>query len=176
MKQVFQIILSLGIGILIGWFIGCNGKVQTIEKEKIVVKIDTIVQRIEIKVPVPQKRYVFLTDTVLKNITNERLITQYCTDTISGMVETNVYSDTIINNDFKFEYEIQTLGELIHFNPIMTIFPHPCPKSNKHKWIITSGISNKGNFKFGGGYKGWVIEAEMKTELNQVFFGYHYQF
>lgn len=175
-KNITYSVVFLLVGLLVGWIGHCAYQPKESPTEVISVRTDTIVQHIEVKVPVPQKRYVFLTDTVLKNVTNERLITQYCTDTILGMVETNVYSDTIINNDFKFEYEIQTLGKLIHFDPIMTIFPRPCPKSNKHKWIITSGISNKGNFKFGGGYKGWVIEAEMKTELNQVFFGYHYQF
>ena len=41
---------------------------------------------------------------------------------------------------------------------------------------LIGGISNKGNFKFGGGYRGWIVEAELKENFNQIFFGYQYQF
>jgi hypothetical protein len=175
-KNIAYSVVFLLVGLLVGWVGHCAYSSTESPTEVISVRTDTIVQRIEVKVPERKVIYLSKTDTLLKNIVNERLITEYCTDTVTGLVETSVYSDTVINNDFRFEYEIQTLGELIHFDPRLVIFPRPCPKSSKPKWIITSAISNKGNFKVGGGYKGWVVEAELKENLNQVFFGYHYQF
>jgi hypothetical protein len=175
-KNITYSVVFLIVGLLIGWVGHCAYRPKESPTEIISVRTDTIVKEVVVKVHDRKVIYISKTDTLLKNIINERLITEYCTDTVQGLIATNVYSDTITDSDFSLEYQIQTLGELIRFDPKLTIYPKPQPKCRKPKWIVTSGISNKGNFKFGGGYKGWVVEAEMNNNLNQVFFGYHYQF
>lgn len=175
-KNIIYSVVFLFVGTFIGWVGHCTyqGKESVIERN--VVRFDTIVKEVKVKVPERKIVYISKTDTLLKNITNERLITEYCTDTITEMVATNLYEDSIFTNDFRFDYQIQTLGDLIKFDPKFIIYPRPCPTYKKPKWSVVGGISNRGNFKFGVGYKGWLTEIEMKENFNQVFFGYQYNF
>lgn len=166
------------VGFLIGYPLGCNRKIQSIEKETIVTKFDTIREIVEVKIPDPKVKYVFLTDSIFTHQIDSVFaeVTHAVED--GGPIPTNNYQDSISTEDYKLKYDIQTIGFLTDFNYNLDIYrkTEVETKFKKPKWIITSGISNKGNFKFGGGYRGWTVEAELKENFNQIFFGYQYQF
>lgn len=176
MKTVFQIILSLGIGILIGYFLGCNGKIKEITKEKVVIKTDTLIK--EVKIWIPEKKVVYLskTDTLLSKVTDSVFIK--IIEEQPGLISTNVYLDTITDEKFNFEYEIQTFGELLSFKPKITIYPETetITRFIKPKWTISGGISNRLNYKLGLGFKGWIVEGEFKNNFQQVYLTKQFNF
>jgi len=176
MKQVFQIILSLGIGILIGYFIGCDGKVKAVEKEKIIIKIDTFVQTVQVKVPVPITRYITETDSIFKFITDSIYLDRYVDK--DEPIPVNQYQDSISTEDYKLKYDIATIGQLLDFKYDLSIYKktETITKFKPTKWTVSSAISTRGNFKVGLGYKGWIAEVEFQKQLNQVWLGKQFNF
>ncbi len=175
-KNITYSVIFLLVGVLIGLAGHCAYQPKESPTEVISVRTDTIIERVEVKVPVPITKYVFQTDSIFTQITDSVYL-EYYVDR-DEPIPVRVYQDSIQNLDYKFNYNISTVGQLLDFKYDLAVFPKTevVVVTKRPKWIVTSGISNKGNFKFGGGYKGWVIEAELNTNLNQVFFGYHYQF
>lgn len=176
-KQVIQNLLFLTFGLIIGYFVSCNGKnVKFVNKTEVITKIDTFVK--EIKVDVTKIKhdvvYISKTDTLLKTLNDTLYITEFLTDS----VPVNVYTGKEETNDFKLEYEVKTLGEMLSFKPTITTYQKTITEFKKirPKWSISGAISNRGNFKVGVGYKGWISEIELNNNLNQVFVGYQYHF
>lgn len=166
------------MGILLGWVGHCSYKPKESPVEVISVRTDTIVNVVEVKVPVPEQIYVTITDSILQYVTNERLVQIY-TDT-SGKVQTNMYIDSISDTDYKLKYQIQTLGELLSFSPELEIYKKTeTVVRNKYlrpKWMVGGAFSSNANFKVGLGYKGWTVETEFRNKINQVWLGKQFNF
>lgn len=175
-KNISYSVVFLLVGLLIGWVGHCAYSPKESPTEVISVRTDTIREWVEVKVPVPVTKYVFRTDSIFSRITDSVYL-EYYVDR-DEPIPVHVYQDSIQNLDYKFKYDISTCGQLLDFKYDLSIYPKTevVVVKSRPKWVIISGISNKGNFKFGGGYKGWTVEAELNTNLNQVFFGYQYQF
>lgn len=170
--------LFLILGIIIGWFVCYTMKPINNAVEVVTKQTDTLYQQVNVKVPVPYPvvQYVSIKDSIFKNIKDTTYLKYYVN--VHDNIPVNVYNDSINTQNYKLKYNITTIGQMLEFNHsiMFTHNPEIIVKTVKPKWIITGAISNKGNFKVGAGYKGWVVEAELKENFNQVFFGYHYQF
>lgn len=178
MKQVFQIILSLGIGILIGWVIGCNGKIQTIEKEKVIVKIDTIREQVQVKIPEYRTKYVEITNVIFKE-----KIDSFFTEVIhrnedDNLIPVNNYQDSISTEGYKLKYNVDVIGFMTDFKYDLSIYKKTevITKFKPTKWMIGGAFSSNANFKLGAGYKGWTLEADFQKRLNQVWLGKQFNF
>lgn len=172
-------VLFLIVGCFIGWGLHCIGKPKESVLETNVVRFDTIVEEVYTKVPMKEQIYISKTDTLFRSIHDTTLIERFKTDTTSDLVLINSYKDSINSDNFKLEYEILTLGELIKFTPTITTFystPEPLVKKVKPKWMISGAVSNKQNMKVGVGYRGITFETEFSNKFNQFFVGYQYQF
>ena len=172
-------VLFLILGIFLGWIGSCV--YNPIEKplERIVVKTDTLVNDVVVKVPEPRIIIKQRTDTLVKTITNERLVEIYRVDTLGdNFIYANLYKDSIQGKDYKLNYEIETLGELLSFKPQITTYnrTETVFKTKPTKWLVSGAISTRGNFKFGVGYKGWFVDTELSDGFEQIFVGYQYQF
>lgn len=179
-KNILYSVIFLFIGTFLGWIGHCTYSTKESPVETNVVRTDTVVREVFVKVPVPKQEYVYLTDTIEKMHLDSVFIDIIHRVEDDNLVPTNVYCDSIMDSNFKLNYEIQTIGELLSFKPKVSVFQKTIietrPIKIKPKWTISSAISNKGNFKVGLGYKGWVVETELKDNFNQIFFGYQYQF
>lgn len=176
MKQVFQIILSLGIGILIGWIVGCNSKVKTIETEKVVIKHDTIREEVQVKVPVPITRYITEKDSIFKFITDSVYLEIYADK--DEPIPVNEYQDSISTKDYKLKYNIATVGQLLDFKYNLSLFKETeTPiKPRVKSWMASGAFSSNANFQVGLGYKGWFTQVEFQKKLNQVWLGKQFNF
>jgi hypothetical protein len=174
MKQVFQIILSLGIGILIGWVIGCNQKVRTIEKEKIVTKIDTIREEVQVKIPIHVTKYVTREDSIFKFITDSIYLDRYVDK--DEPIPVNEYQDSILTKDYKLKYDISTVGQLLDFKYDLSLFKETPIKPRVKNWMVSGSVSDKLNFKLGFGYKGWNVEGVLGKNNRELFAGKQFNF
>jgi len=176
MKQVFQIILSLGIGILIGYFIGCNGK-KTVEKETIVTRYDTIYEQVQVKIPIHVTKYVTETDSIFKFITDSVYLERYVDK--DEPIPVNEYQDSITTKDYQLKYDISTVGQLLDFKYNLNIFRETeilVTKPKVKNWMVSGAFSSNANLQVGLGYKGWFTQVEFQKELNQVWLGKQFKF
>ena len=175
-KQVLTNLLFLSIGLLIGYIAGCNQKVKIITNDKVTTIVDTIVHTIDVKVPDIKKETVYIstTDTLVNLLTD----TLYSNVFLKDSIPINIYTGQVDSSDFRLEYEVKTIGELLSFKPIITTFPRTevYYYKTKPKWMISGAISNRLNYKLGVGYKGWMLESEFKKGLNQVYIGKQFIF
>lgn len=176
MKQVFQIILSLGIGILIGYFIGCNSKIKTVEKQIYVTRYDTIREEVQVKVPVPITKYVTETDSIFKLITDSVYLDRYVDK--DEPIPVNQYQDSIMTKDYQLKYDISTVGQLLDFKYNLSLFKETeTPiKPRIKNWMASGAFSSNANFQVGFGYKGWFTQVEFQKKLNQVWLGKQFNF
>lgn len=179
MKTLLYSVIFLLLGILLGWVGHCTYQPKEVVSEGDIVRIDTIVKVVNVEVPKPIIRYRYLTDTLIQLVNNEILVEVYSKDTIN-MVQTNVYHDSIVDPDYKLDYEIETLGELLKFTPRLDIYQRTITQTNikltRPKWMVGGAFSSNANFKVGLGYKGWTTEVEFKNKLNQVWLGKQFNF
>lgn len=177
MKQVFQIILSLGIGLLIGYFIGCNGKVKTVEKEVYVTRYDTIREEVQVKVFTPITRYVTETDSIFSRITDSLYIDRYVDK--DEPIPINEYQDSVTTKDYQLKYDISTVGQLLDFKYNLSLFRETeilVTKPRVKNWMVSGAFSSNANLQVGLGYKGWFTQVEFQKELNQVWLGKQFNF
>jgi hypothetical protein len=171
-------IIFLIVGVLLGWMVTYILRPEIKPVERIVVRTDTIVDKVVVKVPVPTVVVKKLTDTLVQKITNERLVEIYKVEDDYVMI--NRYADSTQNADYKFRYEIETIGELLSFKPEITTYrkteTETIIKQVSTKWIVSSALSNRGHFKVGLGYKGWFVDTELSHKFEQVYVGYQYHF
>lgn len=134
-------------------------------------KTDTIVF-IQEKIPKPvtiykevSKEY-FLKDTVY--ITNDSLV----------LIPFNTYIDSSETSDYKFCYKAEVMGELVTFEPSITVYKDTTVVTKEKKvfihtkpdWSLTAGISNKANIISSVGYKGWQVGFDINNKgINQFF-------
>ena len=164
-------IITFVVGILIGWILGCNSKpnpIQIIETEKIVY--DTVT------VPVPQTKYFYKNDTILKVIRDSflREIVRNVPEDSLVPIPFNEYIDSIKSSDYVLKYKVQTFGEMVGFNYSLSFIPRAYIVPQKAKsWMVGVAVSDRLNYKCGVGYKGWTVETEFNKNLtfNQVYFG-----
>ena len=175
-------LINWGISGLIG-FLGClfltdKGCVyipkesQVIDNVWIEHKVDTLVTIITKEVPVPKVVY----KEILKEV--------YLKDTLyrdSGYISVpfNVYIDSFKAPDYDFNYKAEVMGELVSFEPVVTVYKDtvtiretekiilPCsPK----EWSVTVGVSNRLNYIGSVGYKGWNVGVDInQKKFNQLF-------
>lgn len=178
-KQVIQNILFLIVGLIIGYCVGCNK--QNVNVEKIVetkIKIDTFVK--EIKVDVTKIKhdvvYISLMDTLLQQV--PLTDTVYVPDFSHDSIPINVYTGTEETNEFKLEYEVKTLGQMLSFKPTVTTFQKTVTEIKKvqPKWMISGAISNNLNYKLGFGYRGWTVEGVLGKNNRELYIGKQFNF
>lgn len=176
-KQFLQNLLFLTFGLIIGYFIGCNrGNVKFVNKTEVVTKIDTFVK--EIKVDVTKIKhdvvYISKTDTLLKTLNDTLYVTEFLTDS----VPVNVYTGKEETNDFKLEYEVKTLGEMLSFKPTVTTYQKTITEFKKvqPKWSISGAISNNLNYKLGFGYRGWTVEGVLGKNNRELYISKQFNF
>ena len=162
-------IIIFVLGVLFGWFLGCNHNPtqETIEKIKTEIVYDTV----QVKVQLPTKtKYITRveTDSILleRHDTIWQNLVVYLPDSVK--IPINTYIDTIHRKDYELVYNIQTLGSLLDFDYNLSFYPQVYIKKEyiNKKWLGSVGISDKLNYKLGVGYKGWVVESEFNKRLN----------
>ena len=98
----------------------------------------------------------------------------------STFIGINHYTDTLSTDKYKLVWnaetvgfltsmlaEVSTFGDTVHTKETITKIP---------KWNVSVGISNHFHPKFGVGYKGWNVEAEVYNNLKSVYLTKHFYF
>ena len=162
-------VLIFVFGVLFGWFIGCNQvpTQETVEKIKTKIIRDTV--EVVVKSPTKVK---YITRSEIDSILLETHDTTWSNLVVylpdSVKIPVNTYSDTIRRNDYELTYNIQTAGSLLDFDYNLGFYPQVYVKHEitSKKWVVSTGVSDKLNYKIGAGYRGWVIESEFNKRLN----------
>ncbi len=176
--KIYINIACILIGFAIGYFSGCGSKLDIIETEKVVTKIDTVRETVEVKVPEYRTRYIEITDT----LELERIDSIF-TDVIHGIedgdsIPVNVYSDSISDPRYKLKYNISTIGFLNSFNYELETYNDTkvIYKKVNPKWSVSGAVSNELNWKLGLGYQGWQVEGVLGKNRRELFIGKQFNF
>jgi hypothetical protein len=184
-KNITYSIVFLCVGILLGWLGHCvHTKRETslsanTRQNEIVVNNtirDTVLVPIEIPITKVRTRYLTITDTLVRHLTDSVLIETIKENPMS--IPANDYQDTVETDEYIFSYFIGTTGELMIFNPEIKCKPtvriiEPVQKN----WSVSVGLSNKLTCKLGAGYKGWQLEADLSPKsVNKVYFTKQFNF
>tara|TARA_R110000868_G_scaffold320909_17_gene581967 strand:+ start:1112 stop:1660 length:549 start_codon:yes stop_codon:yes gene_type:complete len=178
LTNILYLLIGVGLGYLLFYLNRCdsNKKVEPLVVTKTVV--DTVVYTIKVEVPKYQTKYITRTDsayvTVIDSI--EKWTNVYIPDTTH--IPINQYRDSIITDEYEFDYTIETFGHLIKFDPKFTVYEkRPVIIQNpKPKWMISGAMSQNATFKLGLGYKGVVVEGEFNKKFKQLFIGKQFVF
>ncbi len=187
MKQkLMNWFLSGLIGLVTGITLTENGCVYVPKETKIIDNTwiehhtDTLVIIQEKKVPVPVTVYkqvskdYFLRDTLYRDLTT--VIDTSDADLIA--IPFNTYIDSTETSDYKFTYKAEVMGELVTFEPTITLYQDSTVVHKEEQmfipktpdWTVTIGMSNKVNFLGSFGYKGWQIGLDANPQgINQFF-------
>lgn len=166
-------LLGAGLMYVVLLFNKCNSDIYVPD---ISPKVDTIVQIVEVKIPKYKTVYVSRVDTMYKTVFDSIEKLSYINIPDSTTIALNQYIDSIKTENYKFEYEIMTLGDLIKFDPKFTIYQKPKINKVYPKWMVSGALSTRGHFKAGFGYKGWTVETELSDRVEQIYFGRQYTF
>lgn len=178
-KNVLTNALYFLVGIGVGYLVFTLRKCEPIQDKPIVVtKTDTIVNVVKVKVPKYKEIYVSRTDTLYSTVFDSIEKWSYITIPDSSTIQLNQYIDSVKTEDYRFDYQIMTLGDLIRFDPKFTIYQKTKNVTTKTypKWMVSGALSTRGHFKVGVGYKGWTIETELSDGFEQIYFGKQYNF
>lgn len=178
MKQkIVNWFLSGLVGLLVGLVLTDKACIYVPKESKIIDNTwiehhtDTLVIIQEKKVPVPV--------TVYKEVSKE----VFYRDTLyrdSGLVTVpfNTYIDSTETSDYKFSYKAEVMGELVTFEPTITLYQDSTVIHKEEQmyipktpdWSVTIGVSNKVNFLGSFGYKGWQVGLDANPQgINQLF-------
>jgi len=95
-------------------------------------------------------------------------------DSVDRVIPVNVYVDSVIQDDVRLDYTIETAGLLLRFEPIIAFKPMSCVV---RPWTVGMGVSNRFNWKWSLGRSGWLIEAEFgRTQFNEVYLTKQFNF
>lgn len=174
-KTIIQNIVFLLIGVLIGNLTQCSDSKPQLVEQKIIVH-DTVIKNVQVRIPEKKIVYLSKTDTIFKTLKDSFYIK--LVEESPDLVSTNVYIDSLVNADYKLNYEIQTVGELLSFNPQMILFRRNeiTIKPKVKNWMASGAFSSNANFQVGLGYKGWFTQVEFQKKLNQVWLGKQFNF
>ena len=88
-------------------------------------------------------------------------------------IPVNCYSDSIDFERGKLKYNIETVGFLSKFEPVVELKPDKI-----FHWSGVVGVSDKLNLKTGIGYDGWLAEIEFnkKMKFNQLYISKQFKF
>lgn len=134
-------------------------------------KTDTIVF-IQEKIPKPV--------TIYKEVSKEYFLrdTLYITNDSLTLVPFNTYIDSTETSDYKFCYKAEVMGELVTFEPSITVYKDTTVVTQEEKvfiyskpdWSVTAGISTKANLISSVGYRGWQVGLDFNNKgVNQLF-------
>ena len=174
-----------GFGILTGMIVAflicyyqCSPKksIEYVDR----IRIDTLfVDRIpDPKVIYKPKKEIF---TIIDSVEIVKYLTLldsvWLYDTMYADIPINRYNDSIIKDDIRLDYEIETLGFLTAFRPIITS-KFKCPEFKDKNISIQFGVGNKLDWKVGGGYKGWLIDGQFNKDGNfdQIYLTKQFRF
>lgn len=155
---------------------------------------DTVVQVIEKEVPVPYvvtKKVVevsqWLIDS-LKQSSWSTYVDSLVVDSNLVEIDINHYEDSIQTDKYKLTWKAETFGFLTSMVPEVEVYcdsiivnrwhTKEVPTRFKPRWTIGAGVSNRLNYKFSAGYKGFLIETEFhdKFKFNQVYLTKQFSF
>ncbi len=182
MKNTITNVLYLFMGVGLGYLLFYLNRCDSNKGDKPIVLpsplVDTIVHTVKVDVPKYATKYVTRTDSIYVTVFDsiERWTNVYIIDTIP--IAINQYKDSIKTEEYKFNYTIETLGHLIHFDPKFTVYEkRPVViQTPKPKWMISGAVSQNATFKLGIGYKGIIIEGEFDKNFKQLFIGKQFVF
>jgi hypothetical protein len=136
-------------------------------------KTDTLVY-IQEKIPKPI--------TIYKQVPVEYFVkntdTLYITGDSLTLVPFNTYIDSSETSDYKFCYKVEVMGELVTFEPSITVYKDSTVVTKEERvfiyskpdWSVTAGISNKANLISSVGYRGWQVGLDFNNKgVNQFF-------
>lgn len=164
MKNYVLVLGLIGLFLLF-WAIECF-KNKSVASHT--VKTDTLYYPLTIQVPVPieVKEYVYKPVRILvyDTLNNDSLV--WCYDTIKEPVHYNLYQDSVIKTDVRLDYKIKTLGELVSFEPSITVFDRDTAltyttiKTKAPEWSFGAGLyygQGKIQPSVNFGYKGFQV-------------------
>jgi hypothetical protein len=94
------------------------------------------------------------------------------------LVPFNTYIDSTETSDYKFCYKAEVMGELVTFEPSITVYKDTTVVTQEEKvfiyskpdWSVTAGISTKANLISSVGYRGWQVGLDFNNKgVNQLF-------
>ncbi len=162
MKNYVLVLGLIGLFLLF-WAIECSKNKPV---ESYTVKTDTLYYPLTIKVPVPIeiKEYVYKPVRILVHDTLNSDSLIWCYDTIKEPIYYNLYQDSVIKKDVRLDYKIKTLGELISFEPSITVFDRDTILTNtiykRPVWSLGAGLyygQGKIQPSVNLGYKGFQV-------------------
>lgn len=143
-------------------------KYDLIETEKRI--FDTIYVKVDKIIPKPTIVYKTLSEFRIDSIDKIQFV-EVGLDT--SHIPVNHYEDSLKTDKYKLKWSAETFGYLTSMVPELEIYEDSLviePIIKHPKWTISTGISNRLNYKIGAGYKGWILEAEFnKLNFNQIY-------
>lgn len=169
--------LGFGIGILISMFTTTKGCVQIPYPPR----PDTVIVRIPIVIPTrPEIRYRTIkeiskaVDTLVMEREIARLDSFLRVDSVDRAIPVNVYADSVVQDDVRLDYTIETAGLLLRFEPIISYKPISCVV---RPWTVGLGVSTRMNWKASLGRSGWLVEAEFgRSGFNEIYLTKQFNF
>jgi hypothetical protein len=171
------LLVGVGLGYLLFYLNKCDSTTVVTKVETKTV-VDTVSYTVKVEVPKYRTKYVTRTDSAYVVVFDsiEKWSNVYIPDTTK--IPVNEYQDSVKTDDYRFDYTIETLGQLIHFDPRFTVYEKKpvVIERPKPRWMVSGAVSQNATFKLGFGYKGVTLEGEFGKKFKQLYIGKQFVF